>query len=248
MTTSICAIIKDEQRFLKEWLDYHFAIGFDSIFLCEDRGSLPHQDIVQNYKNVQLIQYFDALDAYGATAGSIRQSNYYNWFLEHNPTNCDYCAFIDIDEFISLNEGVELPDLLNICRNKPGLYLFWLNYNANGNIKRPEGLVRDVYKQTCGLLPCDSNWNYKSIVNMHNTRKMVTVHQVKGGVNTRGFASNSYTTYYMAHIDHYFTKSFEDWIARLKRGDLNEGHRKLEDFTVLNPDLDKRELLAFLES
>ena len=30
---SICAIIKNEHEYLKEWIDYHLNIGFDSIFL-----------------------------------------------------------------------------------------------------------------------------------------------------------------------------------------------------------------------
>ena len=36
MKIAICAIIKDEQRYLEEWLQYHFKLGFDEIYLYED--------------------------------------------------------------------------------------------------------------------------------------------------------------------------------------------------------------------
>lgn len=55
MKTAICTCIKDEQAYLKEWLDYHLSLGFDHIYLYEDDGSKPHNDIVKDYNNVTLL-------------------------------------------------------------------------------------------------------------------------------------------------------------------------------------------------
>lgn len=57
MKTAICAIIKDEHLYLKEWIDYHLSIGFDSIYLFEDKDSKSHEDIVEGYCNVSLRRY-----------------------------------------------------------------------------------------------------------------------------------------------------------------------------------------------
>jgi hypothetical protein len=48
MKTAIFVIIKDEQNYLDEWLDYHLNLGIDEIFLYEDYGSLSHSIITKN--------------------------------------------------------------------------------------------------------------------------------------------------------------------------------------------------------
>ena len=51
-------------------------------------------------------------------------------------------------------------------------------------------------------------------------------------------------------INHYFTKSWEDWIERFKvRGDLAHNRRKVEDFFEYNPDMNhlKEKLLINLK-
>jgi hypothetical protein len=73
---TICAIIKDEQRFLKEWLDYHLKLGFEDIHLIEDLNSKPHDSIVKDYPNVFLHHYRDV----DISITNHRQRNAYLWF------------------------------------------------------------------------------------------------------------------------------------------------------------------------
>ena len=40
MKTAICTCIKNEQSYLKEWIDYHINLGFDHIYLYEE--SIDH--------------------------------------------------------------------------------------------------------------------------------------------------------------------------------------------------------------
>jgi len=42
MRTAIVAIVKNEHRFIKEWVDYHLALGFDDIYIYEDYRSDSH--------------------------------------------------------------------------------------------------------------------------------------------------------------------------------------------------------------
>jgi hypothetical protein len=46
MKSIICAIIKDEQRFIKEWVEYYLSIGFDKLYIFEDYGSTSHKKIL----------------------------------------------------------------------------------------------------------------------------------------------------------------------------------------------------------
>ncbi len=54
MKSIICAIIKDEHKYLKEWIDYHLNLGFSKIFLFEDYGSKSHASITESYPSVLL--------------------------------------------------------------------------------------------------------------------------------------------------------------------------------------------------
>ena len=54
---AICAIIKNEHRFLEEWIEWHFSIGFNAVHLFEDKGSDSHEDICNKYENVYLRRY-----------------------------------------------------------------------------------------------------------------------------------------------------------------------------------------------
>jgi hypothetical protein len=44
MTSVICAIVKNEQRFIKEWVEHNLKIGFDKLYIFEDFGSKSHKE------------------------------------------------------------------------------------------------------------------------------------------------------------------------------------------------------------
>ena len=45
MNTAICCIAKYENRYLKEWVDYHMELGFDQIFIF-DNNTLNGGDFI----------------------------------------------------------------------------------------------------------------------------------------------------------------------------------------------------------
>ena len=96
----ICAILKNEHKYLAEWIDYHLSLGFDDIYLVEDYGSISHKEITDKYPNVHLTtcdDYFIVKRDYDL--GNRRQNRVYQKFIT-NHKNEGWCAFIDIDEFI----------------------------------------------------------------------------------------------------------------------------------------------------
>ena len=48
-TAAICAVVKDEDRYLEEWLLYHLGIGFDHIYMYDDSPNTTTVRWVQNY-------------------------------------------------------------------------------------------------------------------------------------------------------------------------------------------------------
>lgn len=237
MKCTICAIIKDEQQYLEEWIIHNLNIGFYDIHLYEDFGSTSHKDITDKYENVHLHQYKEV--QYTSETGT-HQYNLFQWFVMQYKEQYDWCAYIDIDEYIEFDDGYNLDMLCNEFKCYSSVYLCWKMYGANGHIKKPDGDVQENYR-TKEHIPFNEPYAYKSFVNFHSNRIVVySVHKICSGVFTN--YDNKWPVkpviYEKAWINHYFTKSWEEWLWRFKvRGDVTPGNRQIEEFFILNPEL-----------
>lgn len=253
MKIAICAIIKDEHRYLKEWIDYHLGIGFSHIHLFEDYGSKPHEEIVREYKDVTLstVEAEGVADDRDAKCHASRQFNLYSKQIEKLSEKYDWAAFIDIDEFITLDDSVTLESLLEPYKEENGVYLYWKMYNANGLVEYEDKPVRERFTQTTECHPKkEAAWMVKSIVNLNKGTWLDSLHHVHDGVNTIGIKTARVRCYKKAWINHYFTKSWEEWCWRFThRGDVANNYRKFDEFFVCNPDMIdiKKRLMHYYE-
>lgn len=247
MIKVICAIIKDEQRFLKEWLDYHLTLGFDKIYLFEDYRSTSHQEIVKDYNSVilQSVQSFGIRDYHSSRT----QYELYSKFLKQAKENnlCDWVLFNDIDEFLMFEDGWDLNRLCEEYKDTPAVWLCWKMYGANGHIKRPEGGVLENYTKPGGRCDELNRWNLKSFVNVHLCQGMFNIHEATGGQKTDGSKiSSSPVVYNKAWLNHYYSKSWEDYVDRMcRRGNFSNYARSFDNFFTVNPDMQdkKKELI-----
>lgn len=99
MKICIIAIAKHENLYIKEWVNHHLNLGFDRIFICDnnDSGDEKISDVIDNEK-VTILDYHDV--------DSVQKKAYTKEFLIHR-NEYDWFVFIDIDEFIMLNEKYE---------------------------------------------------------------------------------------------------------------------------------------------
>lgn len=235
--TAICAILKNEHQYLDEWIRHHLDIGFDEIYLYEDFGSKSHNVITDNYSNVHLTQLSEIFDKI-KTLNNDKQCALYSYFYKTYKNIIDYTAFIDIDEFIMLEEGYNLQRLLNEYQEYSGIYLFWKIYNANGIIDNPKSDILTTYTTQSEDYYHDNGWKFKSIVKMHSDSYFISCHEIAGGSATNYSSSKYNATYSKAWINHYFTKSWEEWCYRFI-GKENTGlnRRNLEEFFIYNKDM-----------
>lgn len=239
MKTAICAIIKDEHNFLEEWIEWHLGLGFDAIHLFEDKDSKSHEEICVKYSNVYLRRYENDEEVQQIITpefGNKKQVRLYQWFCE----NCEYnwVAYIDIDEFIMFEDGWNLARLCDEFSDYPAVYLYWRMKGASGHIKRPSCGVVSAYTEDAPFILQDLGWNMKSLVNISKGLGMRTVHHAYGAVRT-DFTEGEDPVYAKVWLNHYFSKSWEDWCNRIyKRGDVYKGHRTLAQFFELNPDME----------
>ena len=89
MKIAIVCIAKDEDHYLREWLDYHNNIGFDDIYVYQNNWSFKEE--VPDF--VHLIDW----------PGEVQQLNAYNDFISKFNKEYDWALFIDVDEFFVPN-------------------------------------------------------------------------------------------------------------------------------------------------
>lgn len=143
MVNVICAIAKEENEYIREWVEYHLKIGFDKIYLWDnndekgERFEYVIDDYIQNEKVV-------ILDCRGK---KYFQRPAYNQFYKHYSTTFDWCAFIDIDEFIFLNKYKNIERYLSeqIPNNFYAIRLNWIVFGDNEKIYKETGNVMDRF-------------------------------------------------------------------------------------------------------
>lgn len=243
MKFAILSIIKDENEYLGEWINYHQnLLGDVEFYLFEDVGSTPHGTVCSAYSNVHL---FSVLCLYEASRhGDIisfrkdKKQFLQGAFLRRafkrllgNPNfKADWLFIIDADEFLEANSS--LPMALEKYSHQKTLYIPWHNFNANGHIDKPIGCVIENFTERCGYLPFDErNKCYCKIgynVKLCDGETMKSNHIAPIGTPT---ADDIW-------LNHYITKSWEEYAWKiLKRGMCHNSHRKLEDFFVYNPSM-----------
>ena len=220
MKVALVCIAKDEDEYIKEWIEYHKKLGFDNIFVFENNWRCKvKDDIVTNIE-------FD---------GDRKQIPAYNTFIERFRYDYDWAAFIDVDEFIVLKKHDNIKDFLNEYDNvENGIAINWVLFGSNGHKETSENtslLERFTKRQI------DKNQHIKTIlklkrfgvkmVNPHYPNVMLNdtnLNEVLGPFNFKGDID-------VAQINHYFCKTRPEVIKKINRGQADQyAKRKLEEF------------------
>lgn len=252
MNICIFTVIKDEQDYLKDWLDYHTRMGID-IFVCEDVFSCSHKDICDKYENVHLQSILDIFPR--RERGNIikmrkndcpPQTTYINQGLKyiHSLNRYDWCWLIDIDEYITSTEPIS--DVLSRFSDRDSVLVYWRNYGCSGHIYKPkyDKPIYDIYTQQCGY-ELYSDYKYfkitKFCVNMNKwkpTQKYYIHNASVNWVKVDGTYKRTEIVYEPLYLRHYITKSVEEYIWKIFcRGMMHPGHRQIKSLWEMCPEM-----------
>ena len=135
---SICAIFKDEAPYLKEWIEYHKLIGIDHIYLYNNNSSDDFELMINSYIESGFVTLVDWPYDYA-------QLKAYEDCLEKNRKDTKWLGFIDIDEFINLQEANNIKEFLATFVKYPSVLLHWRMFGTSGNLTEDRGLVIERY-------------------------------------------------------------------------------------------------------
>jgi|1048.fasta_scaffold73107_1 hypothetical protein len=227
-TAVICAIAKEEQLYIEEWIEYHIHLGFAHIYIYDNDSITSMRYLVTKYPSFVTVLPFP---------GKCQQLNAYHDFLHQFRNKHHWVAYIDVDEFIVLKKHNTIIELLKTYCHQGALALNWVLFGSNHHQHyQPQPVLERFTRRQIGV-----NQHIKWIARTDDIENMVSPHhgklrygiavdchgnQIDGPFNTNG-------TDDIACIHHYFTKSKEEFMKKCERGraDIHETRNFEHDFS-----------------
>lgn len=212
---AICAIVKDEDLDIIEWILYHLAIGFEHFLIYDNNSAHPLKYQLKEFIDHDLVTVID-FPLTQAQQLSAYMNAIKNWGI-----HTQWLAFIDIDEFFVPMEKSDIRDILDEYVQYGGLGVNWNMFSSNGHISRPNGGIIENYTACLGL-----NGHIKSIIRPKVAVAPVSAHHFnyKAGfycVNEDCIPIKSFHTYPLGEkirLNHYYYKSQQDFYDKINRG------------------------------
>lgn len=132
---SIAAIVRDENDYLPEWIEFHLLQGVEHFYITE------HEPRNGKLRELLAPYLFEGLVTLAQRTGRRPQLVNYQSVLEWYEGTSEWIAFIDADEFL-FAPGNSLRDGLKDMPPDIGAYAVnWTLFGSNGHKFKTEGLV-----------------------------------------------------------------------------------------------------------
>ncbi|EFJ50032.1 hypothetical protein VOLCADRAFT_117046, partial [Volvox carteri f. nagariensis] len=244
--SALCVVGRNENRYIREWVDYHKCLGFSHIYLYDHNSTEPLLGELKEHVASGFVEYTNYSAAHtkfkeGYTSDLDRfmstvQGQAYKDCVDRFGGRHTFLGFIDIDEFLVIyDEKVRhVDELLRDYERHPGLSIYWVLLGSSGHKTQPEGPVVDRYK---ACTPHDHKFNtqFKTFANTRFRPVMYSPHRavfaappdpetglepymVDENHNRVPRGRNKNSTHTRAAIYHYVTKSKKDFDDKMERG------------------------------
>lgn len=235
MKTALVCIAKNENRYLREFIKYHLNLGFDNIYIGDNNDPEGEwiSPIIDDYiDNKKVI----VINLRGIRSDKEKNFNtnlhYYNNIYINIRNDYDWIAFIDCDEFITLNGFDNIKDYLSQehFNSYDIIYLNWRCFMDSNYIKddgRPVLERFHNYANFRGLSNDLTKFHIKPIIKgnldidrMFTTNPHIILNNSVVACNSNGQNIINEEThniaitpeYKHAYIRHYPTKTIEEFI------------------------------------
>lgn len=235
---SICAIFRDEATYLKEWIEFHKIIGVEHFYLYNNFSKDNYQEILRPYiecGEVTLIEwpYYQG------------QMEAYKNCLTKYGGESSWIGFIDLDEFVVPIKHDNIYDYLRKFSHQTAVLIYWRLFGSSGYINRNvSGLVTEdfvaCWPKHTNIGKCFFNTAYqlseKYTHDMHllyGKVKSLNIPPVNIAGNSVLWGQHRMiTTDFPMQINHYYTKSWEEYKQKILRGDafFQQSHHISEAF------------------
>ena len=215
---TLCAIAKNEGRYLQEWIEYHKMLGVEKFFIYDNDSADNTREILQPYIDTNLVEYC-------YFPGKKMQLKAYANCVRKHKRHTKYLGFLDIDEFIVPIKHKTISDYLKSLGRFSGVQINWLVYGSGGAKKREKGFVIERFKDH-SLPDHKLNRHIKVILNPRLILRFFSAHRPvifgryidsNGNITKKSFWDRTPVSNQI-RINHYAIKSYEEFLEKRSRG------------------------------
>lgn len=223
---------KNENEYIIEWIEHYLNLGFDKIFICDNNDDDKLVRVVWEYIEEGKVEIFDCRHF------TMFQGGVNNMFCVAG--NFAWCAFFDCDEFLELGVYDNIKEYLS-QKEEDCIAFNWLMYGSGDELKKLKGGVQERFKKPVfpinnlnnSFVKCIIRGGHFKYTNITDCGGHVPVSNEKGYTkkityNIGGYYHEDFIPYLFqaslplrykeGYIKHYYTKSFEEWVSKAKRG------------------------------
>lgn len=248
---SICAIFRNEARFLKEWIEFHRMIGVEHFYLFNHLSEDHYEEILKPYVKKGIVEFFEwPYEPKNHKQWNKIQCNAYNKILKERKKETFWLAVIDTDEFILPLKTQNLKEFLKEYEPFGGLAINWQLYGTSNiyHIPKDQPLLGSlIYKAPQDF---EKNIFVKTIFQPKKVKKMTQPHFCKYKnphfhvtENKTIFPKKSFTNFVSVQrirINHYTYRDEEffysekqrrikNWFPEGTQPQINPEYNRMED-------------------
>ena len=234
---ALCAIVRRENKYLREWVGHHLALGVKKIIICDNSYDGEEQP-VEVLGDFILNGQVEVLDFRNQGGDYNVQDVAYNYVYRRYGSTFGWIGFLDIDEMV---DGCDdLPKLLN-GKDADVVVLSWRMMTDSGLVHYEPKPVMDRFtvpaKQPryqdgkefvkCFVRGGISGLTFETQPHCPTQPKGLHVVNAKGEQVEQSAAI--FPNYDVAWVNHYHTKTAEEFLEKVRRGFPND-NQYTEDY------------------
>ena len=225
----ICTIGKGENNYIKEFIIHYIKFGVNKIFLYDNNNINDErfEEVINDYIKNGFVEIFNF------RGFRQPQHKFMNDCYKKNYQKYDWLIFYDIDEFIYLHNYKNIQKFLNqkLFNDCEVICLNWIEHTDNNKLYYENKSLIERFKEIENLCrKCKKYPQVKPILRGHIPNIRINhLHTINNNLKIcNGFGHkkkifNSLKTkepdYKKYYINHYFSKSTEEFIKKINRGD-----------------------------
>lgn len=237
MTATVCLIIKNEARYVTEWLAHYVSLGFDEIVVYDNGSTDETRAILE--RSVATLGCISVIDWSDPPTDNPQISAYADALFR---CRTEWIAFFDTDELLVLHAHESIGSYLAQAPAQVGaIAVNWLLFGSSGEVSyRPELVARRF--RMCAAPNWGKNKFFKTIARVRATSEIAGAHSVKlvpgyyyadNEFREIAFESSSKTaeiSHRYAQLNHYVLRSAEEYEQKVMRGNVkfreSHGHKR----------------------
>ena len=236
LNIALCAIGKNENLYIREWVEWYKNIGISKIFLYDnnEKEGERFEDVINDYIQIGFVEI---IDVRGVEKGCVYDNDGINLqpkcyidCYENRVNDFDWVCFFDIDEFLTFKDNNNLFSFLKQKSfiDEDVILVSWQHYDDNNLVYYDNRPVMERFTHESKF----HRHGVKSIVRTHkkildkHQNNLIHIFRLEGNntVYANGTKINDKKTWYVVshknhcaapcQLNHYKTKTTDEYIKR----------------------------------